>query len=215
MTSKRQLIITWGLALIPAAITACLYHKLPDFIPMQWGMNGVVRYDAKVNIWLTVGMAPLFALLFPLLRKIDPRSRNYEKFGSAYNSFITVLMLFLMIINFTVLSESFYPGRLSVGKMIPCLVGGLLMFLGNMMPKVKSNFFIGIKNPWTLSNPEVWNRSHRLAGYLFFFGGLLIALFSFILTEFAALVVLLAVVTIITLIPTVMSYIWYRQYPSD
>ncbi len=69
------------------------------------------------------------------------------------------MLLFLMLVNGIVLSESLYPGRISVGRVITSGVGILFVFLGNIMPKIKNNFFMGLRNPWTLSDPDVWNRA--------------------------------------------------------
>ena len=70
------------------------------------------------------------------------------------------------------LVEAFRPGTVSMGRVVSALVGLLFLFLGNLMGKVKPNFFMGIRNPWTLSDPDVWNRTHRLGGGLFFLAGL-------------------------------------------
>ena len=51
-------------------------------------------------------------------------------------------------------------------------VGALLMVLGNYMGKLRKNFFIGIRTPWTLASDAVWERTHRLAGWLFVAAGL-------------------------------------------
>ena len=46
------------------------------------------------------------------------------------------------------------------------------MIIGNYLGKVRSNFFFGIRTPWTLSSERSWNRTHRLGGRLFFGLGL-------------------------------------------
>src|SRR3981081_2785044 len=50
----------------------------------------------------------------------------------------------------------------------------LIVVLGNVMPKLPRNGVVGIRTPWTLSDPAVWERTHRLAGYLFMAAGLVI-----------------------------------------
>jgi uncharacterized membrane protein len=44
--------------------------------------------------------------------------------------------------------------------------GALLLALGNMLPKLPRNPLIGIRTPWTLADPTVWERTHRVGGYL-------------------------------------------------
>ena len=65
-------IVTWGLALLPLAVTALLYTRLPATIPGQWHPDGTVRYDPKWNIWMIAGMGPFLAVLFVLLPKLTP-----------------------------------------------------------------------------------------------------------------------------------------------
>jgi uncharacterized membrane protein len=55
------------------------------------------------------------------------------------------------------------------------MVGGIcLMFtlMGNVLGKVRRNFFIGIRTPWTLASEPVWNATHRFGALTFFAGGL-------------------------------------------
>ncbi|MFB0965292.1 MAG: SdpI family protein [Patescibacteria group bacterium] len=50
--------------------------------------------------------------------------------------------------------------------------------MGNYLGKVRSNFFLGIRTPWTLSDETVWNRTHRFAAKTFVFAGILVAALS-------------------------------------
>jgi uncharacterized membrane protein len=44
--------------------------------------------------------------------------------------------------------------------------------LGNVMGKIRRNFYIGVRTPWALANERVWNATHRLAAKTFVQGGL-------------------------------------------
>ena len=157
----------------------------------------------------------MLAGLFIYLPKIDPRKKNYAKFSKYYDYFCMFMMVFLLIANLVVVSESFFPGRISVGIVIQMLVGVLFLFLGNMMPKFKSNFFVGIKNPWTLSNTDVWNRTHRLSGILMFGMGIVTILTCFWLPPSLSFWLMMGMVLLLVLVPTIMSYIWYRKLPEE
>lgn len=213
MKFKRStLIIMAILALLPIAVTLYLYPSLPEQIPMQWGFDGKVsRYDDKHSIFGMLSLSPIFAVLFPIMPKIDPRKQNYEKFSSAYEASTVVLLLFLAVMDFIVLSESFYPNRISVSTVTRVGVGLMFVFLGNIMPKVKSNFYMGMRSPWALSDPDVWNKTHRLGGHLMFGCGIFICISPFIMPEKASFFVIIAATLIISLIPATASFIWYRQ----
>ncbi len=51
--------------------------------------------------------------------------------------------------------------------------GMLLVALGNVMPKLPRNGLVGIRTPWTLADPGVWERTHRFGGYLVTVAGLM------------------------------------------
>ena len=121
------------------------------------------------------------------------------------------LLLFLLTLTAVTLVEALRPGTLSVGRVVTLALGVLLAFLGNRLPKVKSNFFLGFRTPWTLSDPDVWNRTHRAGGILFFALGAALVPCGLFLPEQAAFGVLLAGVLAAALTPVVLSYIWYRQ----
>jgi uncharacterized membrane protein len=55
------------------------------------------------------------------------------------------------------------------------LMGGTFLFLalmGNVLGKVRRNFWMGVRTPWTLASEAVWIRTHRLAAWVFVGGGL-------------------------------------------
>ena len=208
---ENNSIIKWGLAFVPLLIVLLFYKSLPEEIPVHWDIDGSVQYGSQMNLWVNAGMSIAFAILFPVLRKIDPRKKNYDKFGKYYDDFQMFMMLFFIAITAVIVSESIHPGRLDVEMVIILLVGILFTIIGNMMPKFKNNFFVGIKTPWTLSNEEVWNKTHRLGGILWFFGGICIIAAGIILEKTALFVVVTLIVAVLAVIPVVMSYVWYKK----
>ena len=51
---------------------------------MQWDFGGEVGYEPKWHLFIIAALAPLFAVLFPLMPKIDPRRKSYDKFAPSY-----------------------------------------------------------------------------------------------------------------------------------
>ena len=212
MKSKKCIAAMWLLALLPLLLMAVFYARLPDRVPMHWGFDGEIdRYGSKNELWLIGALGPLFALLFQFLPRLDPKKRNYERFHTYYEAFALVLVASIAVMMGIALLESFRPGTVFVGRVVSALVGSLFVFIGNLMGKVKPNFFLGIRTPWTLSDPDVWNRTHRLGGGLFFLAGLATVASAFLLPEQVTFWVLMAGVLAAALIPAVMSYVWYRR----
>lgn len=211
MKNKKLRTITYLLAAAGLLITAFAYPGLPDLIPTNWGFNGDITYSPKIQIWLCCGLLPLMALLFDFMPRIDPRRRNYEKFACYYDSFCVFIQVFLLLMLGITLSESFYPGNISVGKIVTVVISVLFMFLGNIMPKIRSNFYMGIKTPWTLSDEEIWRKTHRLGGKTMFAAGVLSLLVGFPLAGSRTSFIIIAFLVGGMLIPVVMSFIWWRQ----
>lgn len=207
--------VTWILALLSPILCGIVYPMLPDEIPTNWGFDGTVAYSDKWNLIVIALMPPVLALLFIALPKLDPRRKNYVKFQKYYDFFCIFMMVFLLVLNLVIISESFYPGKISVSTVVILLVGVLFLFLGNMMPKFKSNFFVGLKNPWTLSNPDVWNKTHRLGGIMMFFTGLFCILTCFWIPEKIFFWIFMGLIMVSVLVPSVFSYIWYKKLPAE
>ena len=202
--------LAWILAILPVVAVAALYSRLPSQLPMQWDLGGHVGYEAKWHIWIIAGMAPLFCAIFSILPKIDPHSRNYAKFGEAYQIFQCMMMVFLSVMVDIVLIEGLRPGTVEVRRVVIFLTAAIFLLIGNQMPKFRQNYFCGIKTPWTLSSETVWNRTHRLGGRLMFAAGV-ISLAGVFAPETTSFILVFGSLTAAALIPAVMSYFWYRQ----
>lgn len=62
-----------------------------------------------------------------------------------------------------------------------------------------------------LSNDVVWNKTQRLGGQAFFFGGILMLIAIFAAGQDILKWIVIAITVFICLVPTVMSYVWYQQ----
>lgn len=212
MKHKWCVILLWVFALAPLLALALLYGSLPDQVPLHWGLDGTVdRYGSKAELFLLGGIAPIMALLLMGLPKLDPRKQNYARFQGYYDSFAIAIVIFLGLLMGLTFVESFHPGTLSVGRFVLALMGLLFVFLGNMLGKIKPNFFFGVRTPWTISDPDVWNKTHRLAGMLWFWSGLLFLVGALLLPEAVMFVLLMVCILATSLIMVVMSYVWYRK----
>jgi uncharacterized membrane protein len=203
----------WGLWLLVAGsfiLSAFLYNKLPDQMPMHWNFAGEVdRYGSKLEgaflmPFLNAGI--LFMLIW--LPVIDPKRASYERFESFYKLFQWIMVIFFTIVHALVLVWSL-GYQISIGLYVKLAVGLLFMILGNYMGKVGPNWFVGIKTPWTLENPEVWTKTHRLAGPLFFAAGIIIALMAFVDGVLSFWIIMISTF-IAAFVPIIYSYFIYR-----
>lgn len=83
------------------------------------------------------------------------------------------------------------------------------MVLGNYLPKVKHNYFMGIRNPWTLANENVWNKTHRFSGKIFMITGMLVVISVF--ASLPMMVVIVAMVVFLLVPTTIVSYLYHKK----
>lgn len=159
------------------AVVGWFYASLPDPVPIHWNTGGEVDgYMAK----------PWGALIFPLylvgiwvgfklIPVISPRGFRLDRFLGV----VRVIQLAVVGVTFVIGVVSLLAAagwNVQMQWVVPLCVGVLFVVLGNYLGKVRRNFFIGVRTPWTLASEEVWNRTHRLAAWLFVFSGLLVIL---------------------------------------
>ena len=170
----------WPLWLILAAmflIAVLAWNAVPDQIPVHWGLRG--EPDRMGGRFEGLFILPLVSLfIYGVLRiapRIDPARANYDAFAGAYATVrIIVLAALLAVQIVTVLAALGRP--VNISGVIPLILGVLFVGLGNVLGKLRPNWFIGIRTPWTLSSRRSWDRTHQVGGWVFLvFGVLLMA----------------------------------------
>lgn len=97
--------------------------------------------------------------------------------------------------------------ELDIGVIVNIMVGIMFIILGNYVHKVKQNYTVGMKLPWTLNSEENWNRTNRMTGWILILSGLLFLMNSLLLkTE-----IVLAVIFVVILVPMIYSFILYKK----
>lgn len=185
-----------------------LYPYLPDMVPTHWGFEGEPNaWSPKTwGAWIIPLMSLMFLVLFPLLPKLDPKRENYEHFKKSWGVIQTSLVGFLAYMYAVTMYVTFYPQYNSyVGQAVVFGIGILFIILGNVMGKVRQNYFVGLKTPWTLNDPEVWQKSQRFAGWMFVLAGL-----AFIIEGvvwIAIVPVFIVAIVLMVVAPIVYSYL--------
>ncbi len=186
----------------------------PEQIPVHWNFYGQIdRYGGRFEglFFLPLISVGLYALLL-FLPRIDPGRSNYESFSTTYRTIrFSILSLLAMLYVCLLLVAFGYP--VSMPRVIPIGVGVLFIVLGNFMGKLRPNWFAGVRTPWTLSSRRSWNKTHRLARWLFILQGLVIAGYGF---EQSVWMLVVAAVVIVGSLAwlVVYSYLVWRNDPE-
>lgn len=204
--NKWTLFLTSIITLIPMVIGILLWDKLPEQIPTHWGING------EVDGWSSKAFAVFFfpALLLAIhwicvfASCADPGSKNHHPK-------MMILVLWICPVLSLLLNSLVYSAALgyepAVETILPLLVGLMFIIVGNLLPKCRQSYTMGIKLPWTLNNEENWNKTHRFGGKVWVIGGVIIMATAFI----GSFWLLLGVMIVMVAAPTVYSYRMYRK----
>lgn len=198
-----------AVSLLPFVYLAYIWPTLPQRVPMHWNASGEIdRWgDKSETLMIPILMTGLVYVLFLILPKIDPKGK-LESMGNKLNSFRMILTCFMSVLSIYVLYS--IKTHNADPKMLFPLLGLLFAFLGNYMKTMKPNYFIGFRTPWTLENEEVWKKTHKMGGMLWFIGGLLMT-FTFLLDGKTQLYTFMAILVVITIIPVVYSYLEFQK----
>ncbi len=207
MKNKKTLVITSLICLLPIIVGALVYKRLPETIATHFDLNG--NPDGWSSRAFAVFGLPAILLtvnlLLPFMLRADPKHENMS--GALVNITIwTIPVLSLLCSGLTLGRALGYAVRIE--RVLPVFMGMLFILIGNYLPKTKQSYTMGIKLPWTLASEENWNRTHRLAGFLWVLAGIYFIVMSFIGWSFPAFVLPLVVMV---LVPMAYSYILYRK----
>ncbi|MBI5654849.1 SdpI family protein [Candidatus Uhrbacteria bacterium] len=189
-----------------------LYPYLPEMVPTHWGIEGEPNaWGPKIwGAWIIPLMSLAFLILFPLLPKLDPKRENYEHFKKSWGTIQTALVGILGYMYAVTMYVTFYPQYNSyVGKAVTFGIGVLFVILGNVMGKVRQNYFVGLKTPWTLNDPEVWQKSQRFSGWMFVLAGLAFIIESIVWIAIVPVFIMTISLTVVA--PIVYSYLLSRK----
>jgi uncharacterized membrane protein len=193
-------------------ISLATYPFLPALVPSHWNAAGQIdSYMPKaLNAILLPAISLGTYLLVRLLLAAGPKlgAQNQRATLPVVNIILVgVLLLMLVVQLITIATALRVP--VDVPLVISLSIGALLILLGNYLGKLRRNFWAGIRTPWTLASSTVWERTHRLGGWLFVAAGVLDIIMAFIapLRIWGMLVLTLLIVVILF----AYSYVVYQR----
>ncbi|NCN07865.1 SdpI family protein [Candidatus Falkowbacteria bacterium] len=187
------------------------YANFPAQVATHWNIDGQIDdYSSKlVGAFLIPILIFGLYIMFLALPYLDPKKDRYQEFAKVYHIFKDLIIIFMFLIYLASgLANLGY--NVEIGLVVPTLVGLLFIIMGNYMGKIKYNWFMGIRTPWTLSSENVWNKTHRVGGWLFIGLGLTM-LTTPILPKTIITPIFFSAIMITVVGSFVYSYILYRN----
>lgn len=166
---KKYLYIKLFIIILMIWIWSFFYGSIPDIIPHHWDYKWIAdAYWPKIYtmIWLPA-LCILMLGLFYLIPKIDPNKERYTEFQDYWEKIQITIISFMTYIYFVIIYVILNP-KAWINFFIFLWIWILFMILGCNLGKIRKNYFVWIRTPWTLANEEVWNKTQKFGGKLFF-----------------------------------------------
>ncbi len=211
--NKFKVILSAIIILLPMLFGVIMWNDLPNTMTTHWGADGNAdgfssKAFAVFGLPCILLVLHFICLLFTLLDK-KQKEQNQKALGMVF----WIIPIISLLVN-GIMYRAAFGKEIDLSLFVPILLGIMLIFMGNYLPKVKQNRTLGIKVSWTLNNEENWNKTHRLGGKVWVVGGL-IMLFSAFLPINAMVWVTVFVITAIAVIPIAYSYYVYKQHQKN
>lgn len=198
-------------AVVTLAFSAAVYNRLPEQVPTHFDMAGNPD-DYTARPYAAVGM-PIFALLllliFIVLPRISPRRANMERFEDTYWLVANSVVALMCALHVLILGRAMgWPVDITSATLLG--IGVMFMIIGNVLPRMRSNWWMGIRTPWTMESEHVWHETHRLAGKTFMAGGAITIVGAMLPPDIRPWIALGAL-SIAGFVPVVYSYVVWRR----
>jgi len=210
MNLKKELPLI-AIVLLPFIYLVYLWNDLPSKVPMHWDLKGDIdRYGGKSELIIIPFLLPLLVyIIFLVVPKIDPKNK-LNKMGNKLQILKFLMTTFMSLLALFIIYSAKNQSITNPNYMV-LIIGLLYLILGNYFKTIKANYFIGIRTPWTLENETVWKETHKLGGFLWFIGGLILILSSLLLEKQTNFTLFIIVTAIISIIPVVYSYLKFQN----
>lgn len=203
------------LAIFASMLAFSLYmsSKMPDIVPTHWGLNGKPdAYGSKwTNLLIMPIMLPFMTLLCYVLPLISPKSFAIERFRDTWDYVMLILSAMFAGLHIVIVQAS-VNHSFDMTRAMMLIFSLFTILMGNVLGRVKQNFFMGIRTPWTLASEKVWTATHRSAGRLWMGAGILCMIACALDVNVA---ITFTVFILVMLYPVPQSYFIYRRLEGD
>ncbi len=204
----------WPILLIISGfiVGSYFYSHFPFQVPTHWNIDGYVDdwSERSFAAWFFPILLVIFYCILHIVPFLDPKRDRYSHFKGTYHAVKNSLMTFLFAVYIT-------TGLVGLGysvpmqQVMPILVGLLFAGLGRYVGSFEQNWFAGVRNPWTLSSPDVWKKTNILMSRLITLAGALIIFTALPVPNGLRYAIYIASILGMILIPNVYSYMLFKE----
>jgi uncharacterized membrane protein len=215
MKVKGLLIASLVLAASMAAFAWYAAGQVPPGteLPVHWNAAGEV--DRTMPAFKAL-MFPVFAVLgftvlFSLIPRLEPLQDRLEGSAEVLRTTWIGLLFIMVMIEGAVAAPAL--GFVTSVALPNLAVGLFFVLIGNVLPKSRPGFFVGIRTPWAILDTDNWIATHRLGGKLMMLAGLAIVLSAVLpLPGGVRTIAMLGAIALMVVPPLVYSWwLWHRK----
>lgn len=212
-TSLKEILVVAFFIGLPFVYLGSIYESLPAIIPTHFNYKGEADGTGEKSTLIVVSIFMSSVSIFTYLivknaNKIDPKktSQSPELLQKIAYMIIVFLSAILLVI-----IQSAKTGSMKSNQFLMPLIGLLFAGLGNFMHSIKPNYFIGLRLPWTLEDPENWRKTHQIGSKLWMLGGIIIAVCSPFMPTAVGFIFSMIVLLVMIVYPIVFSYRLFKK----
>jgi uncharacterized membrane protein len=223
---NRWLYVSVALTVLAVAASLYVYANRADLlekeVPTHWGIDNqpdawTPRDKMLPQLLILPGAMAVLTALTLVLPWLSPKPFGVEEFRGTFNYLMMIvvgLMAYLdaVIVTSAVHADLVRNGTLDVPRLLAAGIFPFFALMGNQLGKVRRNFWMGIRTPWTLASETVWTQTHRLAAWIFVAVGII----GFVAAVAnAPLVLCFALLMVGALAPAVYSLVLYKRLERE
>jgi uncharacterized membrane protein len=159
--------------------------------------------------------ALLLTALFAVLSQAEPRRANLAASRVPYatrwiGGLLIIAAVHLWIV-YTLVTTVRGAAPVDPERLFMALTGALIVITGSQLARLRPNFMIGIRTPWTLSDDQTWQRTHRLARVPVMLAGAAIVAAALAAPKAILFVTMMTIVIATGIALAILSYVlWHR-----
>lgn len=210
MSYRSMIVASAATTLLLSIVAAVALSRLPPGtqLPTHWNAAGDAdRFaDAGTALFLPVLLTIVLSLTMIALPRMEPlqdrMANSAPLLRAAWGGLLAMMLLVEALVAAPAFGLALPPTISLVG------IGVLLAVIGNALPKSRPGFFVGIRTPWTLTDPENWVATHRLGARTMVAGGAILVAGALLPIGSAARGTVTIIALMLAVVPPV-AYSWW------
>ena len=194
MNISRSLGAAALLVLATIGVAVWGWYALPADAYLAYHQSFGAPSDSHLDKTYALGLMPVIAIVvvgcLALIPRVTPNPEGLERSPLPYGLLVVSVAGVLLVTQVSLVERMMNAG-FDVLRTVFLSVAVLLLILGNYLGKVRHNHVFGVRTPWTLKDPRVWDKTHRFTGRIMVASAVVLAAGCLLVPGGPALVALL------------------------